>query len=75
MDFNKTTIFGLFNSGIQFTIPVYQRAYSWKIENWSVFLEDIKQQASRENPYSFGNLLLETIQKTDNMKLLTGNRD
>ena len=72
MDFNKTTIFGLFNSGIQFTFPVYQRAYSWKIENWSVFLEDIKQQASRENPYSFGNLLLETITKDRQYEVVDG---
>ena len=68
----ETTIFGLFNSGIQFTIPVYQRAYSWKIENWSVYLEDIKQQASRENPYSFGNLLLETITKDRQYEVVDG---
>ena len=72
MDFNKTTIFGLFNSGIQFTIPVYQRAYSWQRDNWLVFLEDIKQQASRENPYSFGNLLLETITKDRQYDVVDG---
>ena len=72
MDFNKTTIFGLFNSGIQFTIPVYQRAYSWQRDNWIVFLEDIKQQASRENPYSFGNLLLETITKDRQYDVVDG---
>ncbi|MCR4664384.1 MAG: DUF262 domain-containing HNH endonuclease family protein [Paludibacteraceae bacterium] len=69
MEFSNTTIRGLFSSSIQFTIPTYQRAYSWKIENWRVFLDDIKEQASRANntsngnPYSFGNLLLETIEK------------
>lgn len=72
MDFNKTTIFGLFDTGIQFSIPVYQRAYSWKIENWSVFLDDIKQQVSRDNPYSFGNLLLETIEKDRKYDVIDG---
>lgn len=72
MDFTKTTIFGLFNSGIQFTIPVYQRAYSWQKDNWSVFIEDIKEQTSRQNPYSFGNLLLETKVKDRTYEVIDG---
>ena len=44
MDFKQTTIRGLFSSEIQFEIPVYQRAYSWKEDNWVVFLEDIRQR-------------------------------
>ena len=63
MDFIPTTIRGLFDTSIQFKIPVYQRAYSWRIENWSVFLNDLLEQVDRENEYSYGNLLLETIKK------------
>ena len=63
MDFIPTTIRGLFDTSIQFTIPVYQRAYSWQEENWSVFLQDIREQINHQNEYSFGNLLLETIKK------------
>ena len=72
MDFNKTTIMGLFDSGIQFTIPVYQRAYSWQKDNWATFLDDIKQQVLHENPYSFGNLLLETIKKDKQYDVVDG---
>lgn len=72
MDFKQTTIRGLFSSEIQFEIPVYQRAYSWKEDNWVVFLEDIRQQQSRSNPYSFGNLLLETIETDSQYEVIDG---
>ena len=39
MDFKPSTIGGLFDSKISFTITIYQRAYSWDKANWSVFLE------------------------------------
>lgn len=72
MEFKTTTIKGLFDSGLQFNIPVYQRAYSWQRDNWTVFLEDIKQQVARENPYSFGSLLLETIKKEEKYDVIDG---
>lgn len=72
MDLKKTTVRGLFNSDIQFTIPVYQRAYSWRSENWDVFLEDLLQQVEKENGYSFGNVLLETIQEDVEYEVIDG---
>ncbi|MCH5312537.1 MAG: DUF262 domain-containing protein [Prevotella sp.] len=63
MDFIPTTIRGLFDTSIQFIIPVYQRAYSWQKDNWNVFLQDLMEQVNHENEYSYGNLLLETIKK------------
>jgi Uncharacterized conserved protein len=63
MDFIPTTIRGLFDTSIQFTVPIYQRAYSWQEENWNVFLQDLVEQVNHDNEYSYGNLLLETIKK------------
>ena len=72
MEFKTTTVKGLFDSGLQFSIPVYQRAYSWQKDNWTVFLEDIKQQVARENPYYFGSLLLETVKKEEKYDVIDG---
>ncbi|MSS18763.1 DUF262 domain-containing protein [Sodaliphilus pleomorphus] len=72
MDFIPTTIRGLFDTSIQFVIPVYQRAYSWQIENWKVFLNDLLEQVNRENEYSYGNLLLETIKKDSDYDVIDG---
>lgn len=72
MDLKRTTVRGLFNSDIQFTIPVYQRAYSWREDNWEVFLNDLLQQAEKENGYSFGNILLETISEDVEYEVIDG---
>ena len=72
MEFTNTTIRGLFDSKIQFCIPVYQRAYSWEEENWDVFLDDLIQQINRENSYSYGTLLLETIKKDQEYDIIDG---
>lgn len=64
MQFNQKTILGLFDSSQKcFVIPVYQRAYSWEKEHWSVFLNDLKEQISGNNNYFYGNILLEIIRK------------
>lgn len=72
MDLKKTTVRGLFNGNIQFSIPVYQRAYSWQKSNWEVFLEDLLQQVEKENEYSFGNILLETIKRDQHYEIIDG---
>lgn len=72
MDFIPTTIRGLFDTSIQFIIPVYQRAYSWQKDNWNVFLQDLMEQVNHENEYSYGNLLLETIKKDMEYDVIDG---
>lgn len=72
MDFIPTTIRGLFDTSIQFTIPIYQRAYSWQKDNWNVFLQDLVEQVDRENEYSYGNLLLETNKKDSEYDVIDG---
>ena len=62
MDFEKKSVLGLFDgSRIQYSIPLYQRAYAWNEENWKVFLEDIEEASKSKNPYFYGNILLETV--------------
>ncbi len=72
MDFIPTTIRGLFDTSIQFIIPVYQRAYSWQKDNWNIFLQDLMEQVNHENEYSYGNLLLETIKKDMEYDVIDG---
>jgi uncharacterized protein with ParB-like and HNH nuclease domain len=73
MQFRPTTILGLFDSSQKhFEIPVYQRAYSWDIENWNTFLTDLKEQISGENNYYYGNLLLETVKKDIKYEIIDG---
>lgn len=72
MDFKPSTIKGMFETSMSFAIPIYQRAYSWTKENWSVFLGDISEQSARANVYSYGNLLLETIEEDSKYEIIDG---
>lgn len=72
MNFIPSTIKGMFDTSITFTIPVYQRAYSWEKENWTAFFDDIAEQSVSGNGYSFGNLLLETVKEDDQYEIIDG---
>lgn len=65
MKFTQYTVQRLFSTSDRYSIPLYQRAYSWQKENWSVFFNDIKEQIGRDNTYAYGNLLLEEIKQGD----------
>ncbi|MDE5925206.1 MAG: DUF262 domain-containing protein, partial [Helicobacter sp.] len=56
---NKTKIQDFFQGEKQYTIPVYQRAYSWEEKQWKDFLADLEEAAKGNNQYFFGNVLLE----------------
>ena len=73
MQFSQKTIRGLFSSNnIQFIIPVYQRAYSWDLEEWKIFFEDLKEQTFGNNNYFLGNVLIETIKKDSEYEIIDG---
>jgi hypothetical protein len=73
MQFRPTTVLGLFDSSQKhFIIPVYQRAYSWDKEQWTIFLTDLKEQIQGDNNYFYGNLLLETIKKDIQYEIIDG---
>lgn len=63
MKYISQTIRGLFSDEIQFQIPVYQRAYAWDKSNWKTFLEDIQESSRHKNNYSYGSVLLKTIEQ------------
>ncbi len=67
---NKTTIRALFHiEGIQFSIPSYQRAYSWEVDKdrkqVRQFLTDLKEQNPNKK-YFFGHFLFEKDDKKNN---------
>jgi len=73
MDFYRKTTLGLFDSSQKsFTIPVYQRAYSWEKEQWNEFLNDLLEQIEGNNNYFYGNILLETIKKDVLYEIIDG---
>lgn len=73
MQFRPTTVLGLFDSSKKhFIIPVYQRAYSWDIEQLNVFLSDLKEQIQGDKDYYLGNILLETIKKEVEYEIIDG---
>jgi len=55
---SETTIAGLFDTDYQFAIPPYQRAYSWREEQLTQFLRDLKEQPEGK-PYFLGHFLFE----------------
>lgn len=75
MDFYQTTVRGFFGmQKIQFSIPAYQRAYSWEEKQLQTFLEDLLEQQvfDQTNDYCFGNILLETIIKDKKYEIIDG---
>lgn len=72
MKYNQQTIGGLFSSKIQFQIPVYQRAYAWDKSNWKTFLEDIQESSRHDNNYSYGSILLKTIEQDTKYDIIDG---
>lgn len=72
MKYNQQTIGGLFSGKIQFQIPVYQRAYAWDKSNWKTFLEDIQESSRHDNNYSYGSILLKTIEQDVKYDIIDG---
>lgn len=73
MDFYRKTTLGLFDSSQKsFSIPVYQRAYSWEKDQWNDFLNDLLEQIEGNNNYFYGNILLETIKKDVKYEIIDG---
>ena len=73
MQFNQSTILGLFDSSQKcYEIPVYQRAYSWEERHWKVLLNDLIEHVKGKNDYFFGNLLLEEIIKDKKYEIIDG---
>lgn len=75
MNFKPTTVEGFFGKNkIKYTIPQYQRAYSWEKEQLEQFFNDLYEHKDTvsTNPYCFGNILLQTIEDEKNFEIIDG---
>lgn len=75
MDFFKKTVSSFFGQQkIQYSIPAYQRAYSWEKLQTNTFLEDLieHKNSNQNNPYCYGNILLETISEGKKYEIIDG---
>ena len=64
MKFIPETVSSFFgHQRIEYSIPAYQRAYSWEELQTKTFLDDLLEHKnnSESNPYCYGNILLEAI--------------
>lgn len=48
MKASETTLRNLLEGGKQFQIPLFQRPYSWKDDNWEALWEDLMSIYSKE---------------------------
>lgn len=69
---NKQHIKEFFEGEKQYTIPVYQRAYSWEESQWATFLEDLNEATKGGNHYFFGNVLLEKLENSPTNDIIDG---
>lgn len=62
MESGLKTIFGLFDGTKIFQVPEYQRAYAWKKQHLSDFVDDLENQRV-DRPYFLGTVLLREREK------------
>lgn len=72
MTTNKQPIKEFFQGEKQYTIPVYQRAYSWDEPQWATFLDDLIEATKGGNNYFFGNVLLEKLESSVTNDIIDG---
>lgn len=68
----KEIIKEFFEGEKQYSIPVYQRAYSWDEKQWKCFLDDLEEATKGDNHYFFGNILLEKLSSTSKIDIIDG---
>lgn len=69
MDSGLKKISDIFQGEIIFTIPQYQRAYSWEAKQWNEFYEDLLYHNTNQK-YFFGTLLLKDAGKEKSFNLI-----
>ncbi len=75
MKFVPETVESFFgHQKIQYTIPAYQRAYSWEAIQTKTFLDDLfeHRNSDNNNPYCYGNILLETVSEGRKYEIIDG---
>lgn len=68
----KEIIKKFFEGEKQYSIPVYQRAYSWDKKQWKCFLDDLEEATKGDNHYFFGNILFEKLSSDEEFDIIDG---
>ena len=58
---STTSLSGLLGNGITYKVPIFQRDYSWKIDNWTDLWEDIKILLNTGKDHYMGAVVLQKI--------------
>src|SRR4051794_24766391 len=69
MDSGLKKISNIFQGEVIFTIPQYQRAYSWDKKQWNEFFEDLYYH-NIDQKYFFGTLLLKDAGKEKSFNMI-----
>ncbi|WP_104708037.1 DUF262 domain-containing protein [Helicobacter ailurogastricus] len=72
MQSQSLTIKEFFAGDKCYTIPLYQRAYSWEKKEWSQFLADLEEVARGGNDDYFGSVLLESMTNPKRIDIIDG---
>lgn len=64
---STTSLSGLLGNGVTYKVPIFQRDYSWKIDNWTDLWEDIKILLNTGKDHYMGAVVL---QKTGEKQFL-----
>ena len=69
MESGLKKISDIFQGEVIFTIPQYQRAYSWESPQWDEFYDDLRYHNSNQK-YFFGTLLLKDAENEKPFNLI-----
>lgn len=58
---STTSLSGLLGNGVTYKVPIFQRDYSWKIDNWTDLWEDLKILLSTGKDHYMGAVVLQKI--------------
>lgn len=58
---STTSLSGLLGNGITYKVPIFQRDYSWKEDNWNDLWEDIKILLNSGKDHYMGAVVLQKV--------------
>ena len=67
---STTSLSGLLGNGITYKVPIFQRDYSWKIDNWIDLWEDIRILLNTGKDHYMGAVVLQKSGEKDILPFL-----
>lgn len=58
---STSSLSGLLGNGVTYKVPIFQRDYSWKVDNWTDLWEDIKILLNTGKDHYMGAVVLQKI--------------